>query len=396
MNARMGMKLISLLTIVSLLLGGSFPGSVRRAAAEWPPYRLEVHPQYDLVYAMGWNTGDGLTMDILDAGGQPLQSLQVIVGAYPWDPNLPAGDFSQAGFDFQPGQTLSVSGAGGERTFTIPDPKVSEINSAEDILRGTGTPGARIQVGLSSNDFCRWTTVDGEGNWLVDFTVPSDPGDTEGAYDLAPGSGGWVSENNDFGDATWADDWSVPVLPPPGNPTILLFPVDHFAYGRDWPMYTDLTLSIGEISLTSQSSPSAWDGTSYAYFDLAGIDLAPQTVVRISGAGITKELAISNLQLSGIDIPGGLFSGTASPYGSVTVSSDQPGGYTATTTAGDDGSWSAVPVNGLIQSSSSQVIPVGSLNLMRMGMEHACSGIFPTRRSSLTQATIGCMGRTGR
>ncbi len=179
----------------------------------WYTPFLDVHPQYDLVYALGWNRGDVLTLSIDDLSGNPPADFTATVGDAPWgDPNATAGDFPLQGFDLLPGQILTVSGAGITFTYTIPDPKITTLDVIGDTVSGTGTPGARMQVSpnIPGQWLARNVTVDSAGNWMVSFTPSANPSDSPSSFDLQPGSPVSFSEINEYGDQTWGDDWTIP------------------------------------------------------------------------------------------------------------------------------------------------------------------------------------------
>jgi hypothetical protein len=181
-----------------------------------PNIHLEIHPQYDLVYALGWDFGDNLTMIITDSLGNYLTEISVIVGEFPWDQNIPAGDFSLMGVDFQPGQVLTVSGNGITMTYQIPDPKLTNIDIIADTISGTGRPGEHMSVAvvLPGGNVYRWTTIDQSGNWMVNYAISDNP--DNGAVDLIPGFQVWTDEIDLYWNQTWADDWWIP-LPTHGS-----------------------------------------------------------------------------------------------------------------------------------------------------------------------------------
>lgn len=206
MKALVVFRLVSICAIMTLL----FSVAPQRAFVHGAGYTLEVHPEYDLVYAKGWQKGDQLVMILTDLDQKKWKLGPITVGGDPWHPEIPAGDFSNL-FDFRPGQTLEVSGMGVSLTYLVPDPKVTEINLETDTIRGTGTPGSRMLVS-PQQDFYRWTTIDQNGNWMVDFQSIRDPGDTRAYFDLRLGVSGWADEFDEFGDQTWANDWSIPYV----------------------------------------------------------------------------------------------------------------------------------------------------------------------------------------
>jgi peptide/nickel transport system substrate-binding protein len=186
--------------------------------------RIEAHPQYDLVYGFDWprNTELALTIN----GGVVATTTMT---PSPWDPNYYWADFPLDGFDLLPGQVVTISGGGFERTMTVLDPQVTDIDLQTDTISGTANPGNRVQVcaNIPNNCVSRWNTTDSRGNWRVDYSTWSDPSDTQETFTLQPGSNGWAYEEGETGDQTWANDWQVNQFTPrvssidrlDGNPT---------------------------------------------------------------------------------------------------------------------------------------------------------------------------------
>jgi hypothetical protein len=175
---------------------------------------LEVRPQTNLVYAVGWGKGVHLALSVDSAQGQHLAGLTTIVGDAPSpDPNVALADFSLAGFDLQPGQVLTVSGGGITFAYLIPEPKITKFEIITDTIRGTGTPGAQVVVNVKATTgqrISRWVIVNEAGNWMASFGPPSNPPDSPPTFDLQPGSGGAVLEINKYLDKSWGNEWTIP------------------------------------------------------------------------------------------------------------------------------------------------------------------------------------------
>jgi hypothetical protein len=202
------------------------PGNQTWADGWWRPIiTLNVNPQHDWLDVYGLDVGFEVTLSIADVRGNLLGNYTATVAENSYDPNFPQADFSQTGFDFKPGQVLTVSWHGFTKTYTIQNPKVTKIDVIADTISGTGTPGDQVHLCANLNGQCneeRWESIDKNGNWVISFAAPTNPSDTPGSFDLQPGSNGWADEIDADWDQTWANDWVIPS------------PTSGSVYGEGW------------------------------------------------------------------------------------------------------------------------------------------------------------------
>ncbi len=340
MKAPIFVKLFSTVIILVLLVAGLFILGAQGASAQessMPELRLQVHPQYDLVYVIGWNLGDQVTMSITDAQGQFLNEMTATFSPLSWDPNLPAADFSTTGFDFRPGQTLSLSGYGYSRTFTIPDPKLTEINIFADTIRGTGTPEAVMWVCAHApgGDVLRSTTIEVDGSWMVTFAPIGYPIDNQDYADLQPGISGWAYEL-DGDDVTWAEDWRV------ATPRFDVRANEDQIDGYEWPVGDTVTLFVNDAEIGSaQVVDNGWTGY-VGFYQTGGFDIQPGNVVTLKDGAIVKTTTVTPLEITGFDLAADTVSGIADRNSAVTLwACAADGCFNRHVTADDEGAWIA-------------------------------------------------------
>jgi len=304
-----------------------------------PNPRIEVHPQYDLVYGFDWPKDTELTLTISGDGAN--YETTTTMSPTPWDSNYYWADFPLNEFDLLPGHILTISGGGVTKSYTVAETKLTNIDTQNDTISGIATPGAKVTIWANEpgGGVNRFTTADNLGNWMVDFSKTSDPADTQRLFDLQPGSNGSANEINAYGDQTWADDWRV------STPFIRVVPSEHLVYGLDWPINIELTLSIGDYKTSAITGVATWDpNTIEALFDLTGlVDLVPGDAITLSGGGVTKILTIPNLTVTELNVETDTLSGKASPNAFLCAYADAT---ERCTTSGEDGNWTIEPATG--------------------------------------------------
>ncbi len=150
------------------------------------------------VEAYNWPVGANLTMTINGAG-----DYQATVGNWSWLPdttlaifsNLPSGEPKL-------GDVLDITDRTFEKSYTVTQMVLTDVDLAGNDIAGTDTPGATVQacVFQVANNNCATATTDSSGNWKADFN---------GILTLEPGYGGMVYEEDDSGDMTYYG-WSIP------------------------------------------------------------------------------------------------------------------------------------------------------------------------------------------
>jgi hypothetical protein len=124
-----------------------------------------------------------------------------------------------------------------------------------------------------------------------------------------------------------------------GAPYIMVNPSGHWAYGWNWPLGVDVTLSVKDYSATVKSVSPSDPNLTEAYFDLTSLDLVPRDIVTVTGDNITKVLEITNFTVTDLNVAENTLSGTASPGASVWTCADNAPGGCRFATAGSDGVW---------------------------------------------------------
>ena len=278
---------------------------------EWrvPNPNLEVWVTQDRISANEWSLNHVLTLTI-DRPGTPLTpDYTTTQTAEPadWNPNVIAAVFDLNGiFHYQVGDLITVSDGVITRTHTVLYVTVTEIDPEAETISGISDPGAEIQViiyGQSDNPY-RDITVDGTGQWTIDFSVPWNGQNT---YDLTSDMNGAALRYDDDGDASRAD-WPIPDL----IPTFSVSPDDDNVGGNYWPLDSTITIEIDNpITLANPDyitattvNPADQDHDNQTWFnlDLANVfDLQPGQLVTVFDANTTKQTTVANRTIANID-----------------------------------------------------------------------------------------------
>ncbi len=159
----------------------------------------------------------------------------------PGDPNDIRADFPLGDFQLQPGMQLTVTDGNTPRTLTLTALEITNIDTEADTISGTtdSSDWVRVCVNQPGNCVTRWATPDGEGNWTVDYTIASGPDDDTASVNLKPGMDGWAEQYDTANNATHAD-WKLL------NPFMEASVGSNWVQGRDWPVGSELTLTIAE------------------------------------------------------------------------------------------------------------------------------------------------------
>jgi hypothetical protein len=300
------LKPLAVICLATLLVCGIFMLVRQPASATAAAQRLDVHPQYDLVYAYGWDDGVPITLTVTNDEGDILTVVTTTVSGG-------AADFSFTGFDFQPLQTLIAFGEGMTKTYTATNPILTDIDPANDTISGTGKPGERMQV-TAFPRFNRWATIDGDGNWMVDFKTASDPADTPGSLDLIGGSTGSSNEQDSEGDQTWANDWCIPA------PVIGANPFWNEVSAHGMPIGTVLTLTVSMSDTVVYTSPPTpviqqWDNPDEisARFDMMGFDVKAGQKLIASSVEASTTYTVTVFAITAIDPLSDTVSGISTP-----------------------------------------------------------------------------------
>ncbi len=277
------------------------------------------------VEAFGWPIGNTLTLEIDDPATQqnPDFADTRTVGVFDKDPSQGYAFFGLNGqFDIQPGFVITLTDGTISRTHTVTNLHFTSIDIDTDIVTGFANSFAQVDVWACDNMGCtnRSTTADEFGSWTVNFQVPDQSGNPE--FDLARGT--WVDsqEWDGFGQRTMYGQ-NIP------NPFIDVAPYSRWIHGRDWPVGTEVTISIDDPSngvgedysdtaIVEHNPDNPGDPNDIrADFAWPSIGLEPGFLVTMSGVAngtlVTKELTVANLQVLSANPDTDILSGVATP-----------------------------------------------------------------------------------
>ena len=186
-----------------------------RTQLDWKvPYRyLIAHPDADWVRARDWTPGAELTLSVDEPANGPGADYVVTATAN----GSGAFDFDLSVWNLQPGQVVTVTGAGLTRGLIVAWIRNFSAELDTDRVYGTGSPNAVSQICATGPGGCqvRYVTGDEHGDWMADFSdsAPSIPSASE-PVDLVPGTTILVWESDPDGDWTRMD-WTIPSEPTP-------------------------------------------------------------------------------------------------------------------------------------------------------------------------------------
>jgi hypothetical protein len=294
-----------------------------------PNPMIEARPQEDRIEGWDWTEGQTvyLEVDYFDEVAQQTIHYEDNMAATlpPWDDPRPWVSFELT-FDLEPDDVITMSSGTTIKVHTVTDLQVTGVDEVADEVYGTTDEGAYIEVWPHEMGEC-WQGVEvGPGtDWGVSFS---------GCYDIGPGSQGAAVQYDEDGDKTWIE-WRVP------DPHIEARPPESRIEAWDWPDGTVITLYINDSfhgEATAQADPGDPIQT-VASFE--GIMINPGDIVKLWGAGITKELYVTNLQVTGVDADTDTVSGTADPGAYIEVWTHDPHCWQGFI-VGQTGEWSVI------------------------------------------------------
>lgn len=132
------------------------------------------------------------------------------------------------------------------------------------------------------------------------------------------------------------------------NPFVSASPDGHWVYAYDWPLGTEVTLTIGGYHATATMIDCPWrpGGTYYPFNLPAEVELAPGVEMTATGQGVTKTLVVSTFAVTGLDVASDTLTGTATPNANVHACADTPPGGCRYATADQNGFWIMPRVEG--------------------------------------------------
>jgi len=171
-------------------------------AVDWciPAPRLIAFPAVDEIFGYNWPEGTDVHLTIHDP-----PDFEQIVTVVPssWDPNDILAHFSFNGqYDLKPGDVVTLSGSGLERTYTVRNLTVTNVDPVGDTVSGKADPGTEVMVDpFHFGDLPLHVTAGQDGNWLANFA--------EAGIDLVEGMCGRSEMFDELSNST-AVDWCIP------------------------------------------------------------------------------------------------------------------------------------------------------------------------------------------
>ncbi len=321
-----------------------------------PNPRFQVRANEDRVEGNEWQLGSTVTINVSRAGTSVSQD--VLVEAAPWDPNQTYFESRVTGqFDILPGDSVSVTDGNITKTTIVTPLAFTDVDWAADVVTGIASPSANVNIWACepNNGPCHNRHITAHattGVWQADFAHVGTEDDEQTVTDIRLGT--WIDSEQFDADA---DSTMYGVNVP--NPFIEASRQENWVNAREWRVGTLVTMEIDDLSnglggvdytrtATMQQAP--WNpgdpNDIVGAFDMSGFTLEIGDVVTVygdlDGNLISKELIISPLQVTAIDVEADAISGLATPGGQVEVCVNRPSDcLSRVVTANGAGAWTA-------------------------------------------------------
>ncbi len=245
----------------------------------------------------------------------------------------------------KPGDIITMTNGVITKTHEVTHVTISHADVETDIVTGTAWPDTNVGVCIHHNGcLWRWVTADAEGNWLADF---ADPGDgSQELFDLQPGTSMDAVQWEEDGDGT-GYIYNIPV---PSTPTIVVRANENRIEGYDW--IADIAVQFSIDDPATPESPDFvletvpyypdWDpGRVYLDINLE-YDIKPGDIITASNGSTSKQLVVSSLAFTSIDIDNDIVYGAAEPNQILNIWACNTGPCIhREITTGPDGIWAA-------------------------------------------------------
>jgi basic membrane protein A len=256
------------------------------------PY-IEARPDENRIEGWDWPEGEMVNLTVVYNGGAGNHTDSQVAESPPWEDPRPWVSF-ELPFDLGPGDVITMSSDGTIKVHTVTELQVTVINEPADTVSGTAAPEAYVEAWVHDTNCWEGVEADGSGNWSANFID---------CPDIRPGSQGAAIQPDEDWDVTWIE-WGVP------NPIIVARPEQSQIEGWDWPVGTEITLSInGALQGSATAEPQEGHPQTVAQF--SGITFSAGDSLVLTGGGVTKEHVVTDLQVTGIDEGTDTVSGTA-------------------------------------------------------------------------------------
>lgn len=232
------------------------------------------------------------------------------------------------------------------KSHTVISLQVSGVDVDTDTVWGTGTVGAHLHAQHCQYNGClwgRWTTVQADGTWQVDFSVAGPGPDEKEILDIVPGTSGeaiYPDADADHTDANWYIYQRFDA-----------HPEEERVDGTEWALGATITVEINapatpaNLDYTGTTTVTVIpEDASHTWFNLdfkGQYDLKPGDVVTVTDGTTTKAHIVTSLQITKVDPATDVVSGTATPNSYVDLETCWVGGCTYRTELADsNGNWS--------------------------------------------------------
>lgn len=300
--------------VMAFVLAFSFLGIPAPVSAQehFPSIQVWISGRVD---GLNWPENNQITLRIENPSLPESPTFHATLPTFPcwWDGNQGCVNIDMGSFQFVVGQVLTMSDQNDnvrEYTVTSLSLKIIEIDPGTDTISGMADPNSTLSVNIGNilNAPNRIVTADTFGRWTAYF---SDVGTGEPTFDITPGTGIWVSQQDNDGDGI-SDYAMVPALMVKAN-----FDTDEIqAWGLE--NGTPISLSINDpdngpgvdYSEILNIAPTDWDPNQYlAQFRPENFDVQPGQIITVSGGGQIKTMTVANIWGISIDVDADTVSG---------------------------------------------------------------------------------------
>jgi hypothetical protein len=306
--------------------------------------RFHVQLRENNVIGIDWRPGNSVTMYIDDPSNGPGIDFTDTKEA---DANGTAFFYDLGGLQVSPGMLVTMNDGVVYKAHTVIVLAVTDVDIKADTVAGTGMAGVNLNIQYCQYNGClwrRWATIQPDGTWQVDFSVPGAGGDEQEILDLVPGTSGealYPDEDADHTDVNWfiAQRFDA-------------HPSEERVEGSGWPAGAMLTIELDnpltpaapDFTGTTPSLANPGDPSqTWFNFDFNGqYDLQPGDSVTVTDGKTLKQQLVTGLKLGLIDPFTDVISGTAALDSYVDVQMCGPSGCAYRTELADsNGDWAA-------------------------------------------------------
>jgi len=289
--------------------------------------RIQAWPEYRSIEGFEWPRG---TLVELSINGELIDSGEV--GLASWDDQTRWIEFHvPEEVDLFPGSHVQLTGGGLTKDLFISALEVADADVEADVLTGTVEGEGRVLI-IPHED---WESqieaiIDPPGVWTAYFA---------GMYNVNPGSGFNVIQEDFDGDGTWFD-WWVPM------PLIEVFDgVKAFEFTPNASVTITVYDTDGNMVFGPESRSTNEEGYHYSHYTTLGchyMQTGDFVVVTDDVTGFTKTLLVAELEIEGVDPVFDTVSGKADPEAIFWLHVDDvDGGFGMEVTTDPSGQWVA-------------------------------------------------------